>query len=117
MSPRPFLLRLILPFAVIMILIVVTCGVVIYWAGQETVHRQQIADLHRLAGLTRTFVRGYEQTITAERKQQLDSIAHVLDTRVTVIDGDGRVLYDSEVSPAVMENHNARPEVVEARRR
>ncbi len=117
MSPRPFLLRLIIPFAVVMILIVITCGVVIYWAGQETVHRQQIADLHRLAELTRTFVRGDETEISPERKAQLDGVARVLDTRVTIIDGRGIVLYDSEASPKDMENHNARPEVMEARRR
>lgn len=35
--------------------------------------------------------------------------------RVTLIDADGEVLYDSEETPSLMANHNDRPEVVQAR--
>ncbi len=37
-----------------------------------------------------------------------------LGCRITVIDADGRVLADSEVDPAIMDNHRNRPEIVDA---
>ena len=39
----------------------------------------------------------------------------MLDTRITLIDGTGAVLLDTQADPAQMENHNARPEIVAAR--
>lgn len=36
------------------------------------------------------------------------------DIRITLIDSNGKVLYDSEVDPAVLDNHLARPEVESA---
>jgi two-component system phosphate regulon sensor histidine kinase PhoR len=49
---------------------------------------------------------------------ELDALAKRLgeqiDARVTLIDGDGTVLGDSEEDPAEMENHGNRPEVIEA---
>ncbi|MBC8062593.1 MAG: HAMP domain-containing protein [Clostridiaceae bacterium] len=38
------------------------------------------------------------------------------DTRVTFINATGNVIYDSEANTDTMENHNTRPEVVEARK-
>ncbi|MDP4088164.1 MAG: ATP-binding protein [Bacillota bacterium] len=37
------------------------------------------------------------------------------DYRLTIIDRDGKVIYDSMTSSETMENHNTRPEVIEAR--
>jgi two-component system, OmpR family, phosphate regulon sensor histidine kinase PhoR len=51
---------------------------------------------------------------------EADRIGELLDARVTLIARDGRVLGDSAEAPAavaLMENHGARPEVVEARDR
>ena len=51
---------------------------------------------------------------------EADRIGELLDARVTLIARDGRVLGDSAETPAavaLMENHGARPEVVEARDR
>ena len=40
-----------------------------------------------------------------------------LETRITLIDEDGTVLFDSRIeSQTTMENHNERPEIVEARK-
>ena len=36
------------------------------------------------------------------------------DIRITLIDSNGKVLYDSEVDPAVLDNHLSRPEVESA---
>lgn len=115
-SSRPFLVRLILPFSVMMVIVVIACGAVIYWAGQQTVRRQQIRDLGRLVTLVRGWVGSGTDSVGPQLRRQLDEAARVLGTRITLIAGDGSVLLDSEADPAGMQNHNARAEVWRARR-
>ena len=60
------------------------------------------------------------ETQIAALDSEADRIGELLDARVTFIGRDGRVLGDSAEAPAAvaaMENHAARPEVVEARDR
>ncbi len=45
----------------------------------------------------------------------LRNVGQETDTRITVIDAQGVVLADSQEDPKKMENHGARPEVIEAR--
>ena len=40
---------------------------------------------------------------------------NAIDNRVTLVDADGKVLFDSQADPADMENHNGRQEIKEAR--
>jgi two-component system phosphate regulon sensor histidine kinase PhoR len=115
MTPRPFLIRLILPFALAMALIVAVCGSVIYWGGERTARRQQIEELDRLTVLVRQWLPADGNLSPSDAARLVDS-ARVLGTRLTLVDGSGKVLIDSDASPQAMENHNDRPEVVEARR-
>ena len=111
MTPRPFLVRLILPFALAMALIVVVCGAVIYWGAERTARRQQIEDLDRLAALVRQWVPAEGSLPEADRARLVDS-ARVLGTRITLIDGSGTVLLDTDAPAEQLENHNDRPEVL-----
>jgi two-component system phosphate regulon sensor histidine kinase PhoR len=115
MTPRPFLLRLILPFALAMALIVAVCGTVIYWGGERTARLQQIEDLDRLAAFVHHTLPA-DRALTESDRSRLSDSARVLGTRITLIDGTGKVLLDTNVPVETMENHNDRPEVVEARR-
>jgi two-component system phosphate regulon sensor histidine kinase PhoR len=115
MTPRPFLPRLIVPFAVAMALIVAVCGAVIYWAGERTARLQQVEDLDRLAAFIHHTLAISGDVTRADRERLADS-ARVLGTRVTLIDGSGKVLLDTDAPADLMENHNDRPEVVAARR-
>ncbi len=45
----------------------------------------------------------------------LDQADSLTDSRITLINQDGSIAYDSEGNPDVMENHSDRPELVEAR--
>ena len=114
MTPRPFLLRLLLPFALIMALIVVVCGAAVYWADQRAVRVEQIRQLDNLTALVRQWV-GDEAMLDEGRQGQLRSAAEALRTRVTLIEGKGHVFFDTLGTPVAMENHNGRPEVLSAR--
>src|SRR5688572_7331120 len=113
--PRPFLARLIVPFALLMALIVVVCGLTIHFAGERATRRQQIQDLNRLTALVRQWVAtptatSGEAALDEPTRRRLADAARVLDTRMTIIDGSGRVVFDTDASTERLENHNARPE-------
>ena len=104
-----------MPFALAMTLIVAACGAVVYWEGEQAARRQQVGELDRLASLIRQWLPGDGRMGAQDRQRVLDS-ARVLNTRVTLIDGSGEVLLDTDAPASRMANHNDRPEVVEARR-
>ena len=117
MPPRPFFAKLVLVFATLVGLIVATCGGVIYAAGQRAVQAQQIADLERLSAVVREWLAGraVDGLVDDATRARLVDASRVLDTRITVITGDGRVTFDTLVPLDRMDNHNDRPEVVAAR--
>src|SRR5450432_2545613 len=115
MTQRPFLLRLIFPFAIMIVIVIGISGAVIYWAGQRHVRLQHIHDLDRLVTLVRQTLPADASTITSDQSVRIKDLAVVLDARITLIDGNGVVLLDTHHDPLTMENHNTRPEVITAR--
>src|SRR4051812_23132879 len=115
MSSRAFFLRLILPFAVLMSLIIVVCGAAIYFVGERRTRQQQVADLDRLTPLVRQWA-AESPTLDDAGRRRLADAARVLRARITLVGGDGTVLLDTDADAARMENHNNRPEVQAARR-
>src|ERR671914_489186 len=93
---RPFLARLIVPFAVLMALIVVVCGLTIHWAGERATRRQQMQSLNHLTALFRHWVAPAATDGTGASdatgaagldpatQNRLADAARVLDTRVTL---------------------------------
>lgn len=116
MSERPFILRLIIPFAIMIVIVIGVCGAVIYWAGQRTVLMQQIQDLDRLTLLVRERVPDMSAGLSAQQQAEIHALAQLLGTRITLIAGNGEVLLDSSADRELMENHNSRSEVIQARR-
>jgi two-component system phosphate regulon sensor histidine kinase PhoR len=77
-------------------------------ALQETLRSQCL--------IVRNIITGGERTRTpAEMDAEAKFLGGELSERVTFIAADGKVLGDTEHDPLTMENHNTRPEVVEAR--
>lgn len=113
MAPKPLLFRLFVPFVGMILLIVVICGGVTYWAGQRALRQQQLQDLDRISDLIRREIQS--QSITANQAKEIVDLAKVLRTRITLINGDGVVIADSDHDPATMDNHNGRKEVAQAR--
>lgn len=70
--------------------------------------RQVVEDLKTYTGLIRRYDIGEHIKETGEEALQ-DGL------RITLIDSDGYVTYDNRVDSSSMENHNARPEIAEAR--
>lgn len=77
------------------------------WAYHERFERQMRDDLKVYAQIVRT----YEDVEDLNRAAALENAG----IRITIIETDGSVIYDNWSNPMVMENHNARPEVVAAR--
>jgi two-component system phosphate regulon sensor histidine kinase PhoR len=74
---------------------------------EDSLRAQALDEAALVAALAENDPRGGESLFAS-----LTSLPH---RRLTVIAGDGHVLYDSEADPARMVNHNDRPEVIAAR--
>ncbi|MBI4304348.1 MAG: HAMP domain-containing protein [Chloroflexi bacterium] len=113
---RGFYWRIAIPFVLLIVGSISILG--FYLAGQ--VRESQIdnlrSHLEKEARLTTNTVQSY--LLTGTETDELDALTKELgnqiNTRVTVIAPDGTVLGDSEESPATMENHASRPEIVAA---
>jgi two-component system phosphate regulon sensor histidine kinase PhoR len=84
--------------------------------GDRTAYQQQVRDLVVLSNLIRQWLPPDPYAIPADVDRRLRDAAATLDTRITLIDGGGVVRFDTHATPATMENHNGRPEVIAARR-
>lgn len=63
------------------------------------------------AKLMRESIRGYESITSEKSLGYLERAAEASGVRVTLIHGDGVVMYDSEEDWTIMENHKDRPEI------
>jgi two-component system phosphate regulon sensor histidine kinase PhoR len=116
MAPRPVTFRLVVTVALTTLVVVAVCGAAIHWAGRQAVYDQQVADLDRVTQLVqRSVTTGPAEEIGDADRARLKELAGVLDLRLTLIDGDGGVRFDSDATANLMDNHNDRPEVVAAR--
>jgi two-component system phosphate regulon sensor histidine kinase PhoR len=92
-------------------------GLVIY-QRVERYHLEHTEERLRARVLILSRAISWERGEPPERLQEsLRSLRRDLDTRLTIIAEDGRVLADSDKDPRHMENHANRPEVRQARHR
>ena len=77
---------------------------------ENEMSEQQKRDLRETASLIKNF---YGQIPSENFRKNLDSIANKR-LRVTLVDRDGKVLYESDAKAGQMENHRNRPEIMEA---
>ncbi len=88
----------------------------IYWVAQGSVYLDQVRTLDTAVNAVRHSTTADGKRLVAGAGEQLSAIAQVSGTRITVIGGDGTVLFDTDVELSKLDNHNDRPEVIEARK-
>ncbi len=116
MPPRPFPTRLVVAFALAMAGIVGGSGATVFYAGRVAAHEAQVrrpGAPHVAAAPVGAAAGGPP---SAEDRARLADAAAILGRRITLVAGDGRVLFDTHEPAEGMLNHNDRPEVVAARR-
>ncbi len=79
--------------------------------ARNTIHNS----LHRQLTILRPMFIPYLRAGQTINGSTLDELTLGLESRITVIDKDGTVLADNRETPAVMDNHARRPEIVGAR--
>lgn len=115
MSNRSYLLRLIIPFAIMIVLVVTLSGWLIYHSGQEQARKRQTDLLIADAELTAQQMRDNGSRLTPELIERVDAEAKFRNLRLSIIDRDGTVVLDTHVKLKDLDNHNNRPEVIQAR--
>ncbi len=110
--------RLSLPFVALVALVLLGLGILFgSQAHQIYVNRltDQLAAQAFLVGdsVSRAIAAGESP---AQIVALVDALGTRVDSRLTIVGGDGTVLADSEVDPATMENHASRTEILDARR-
>lgn len=116
MSNRSYLLKLIIPFAILIVAVVMLSGWLIYRSGQEVSRKQQ---LELLSGDARAVALklGHERNVLSPLlMKQIEEESRARNVRITIIDAFGVVRFDSHAHPEEMENHNDREEIIAARR-
>ncbi len=115
MSSRTYLLRLIIPFTLMMIAIVILSGFLIYNSGLATARQQQIEEMQGNAGHL-AYILSQQQTITDPAFLKILEVeAQHRRIRYSLIDEAGKVFFDTEVKIADLNNHNDRPEITQSR--
>jgi two-component system phosphate regulon sensor histidine kinase PhoR len=115
MRSRPVLFRLLLPFFLLSALIAGVSLGLTYWVARGSVYLDQIRTLSAVAAAIRQGVLPDNPHLPATVSAQLTAISRGLGARITVIDGHGTVMFDTDADVTTMENHNNRPEVIDAR--
>lgn len=93
---------------------------VIIGVGAERIYVDRLSDELEHEALIAAYTIGEAATSTGspdEMPALAEEIGTLVDRRLTLISPDGEVLADTHADPVTMENHNQRPEVVEARDR
>ncbi len=113
--PRSLRVRVALPFTALSVAILVFLYFFLGNAAEDTQVTNLRDDLRSQADIAAFTVSELESQVLSDPQALVDHLADLSDTRVTLIDAQGVVLADSDAPAQDLENHNLRPEVVEAR--
>ena len=110
-----FLWKLYAGYAVVIVLTAFMVGVMVVRGFERDLTRQIQSSLHSEALLLRDIARPYvDAPPDSAFQHRVWTLGSRADTRMTVIDADGRVLADSREDPSAMDNQRTRPEIVGA---
>jgi len=115
MSNRSYLLRLIIPFAIMIVLVVGLSGWLIYHSGEQSARKRQIEQLANDAKLLAQTIRDDNSRLHDAVLERADAEAKFRNVRVSIIKRNGDVIFDTHAKLVDMDNHNDRPEIIDAR--
>ncbi len=108
--------RVATPFVALFIIILIVLYFFLGNAAEQTQQENMETDLQSQADIAAVAIADREPTAESEELYAtLEEMAETSSTRITLIDANGTVLFDSSHPASNMENHNDRPEVVDAR--
>jgi two-component system, OmpR family, phosphate regulon sensor histidine kinase PhoR len=111
---RSFHWRLTIPF----IILIIVCMVVLGFYLTASARNSQVDSLRFHLEQEAAIAAEAVQPVLDGQNDAADTLAKKLgreiDSRITIIAPDGTVLGDSIEDPAIMENHSARPEIIDA---
>lgn len=113
--PRSLRVRMALLFVTVSVGILVVLYFVLGNAAEQTQISNLRSSLRSQADIAALAISRDEATVRDDPQGLIDQFSALSNERFTLIDANGEVLADSEASAAEMENHNDRPEVVQAR--
>ena len=113
--PRSLRVRVALPFMALSVSILVFLFFFLGSVAENTQLANLRDDLRSQADIAAFTVSELGDQARSDPQAMVDHLAELSNTRVTLIDADGVVLADSDANAAELENHNLRPEVVQAR--
>lgn len=113
--PRSLRFRVAWPFVTLFVLILVALYFFLGDAAEDTQLENLQSELQSQAEVAAYVVTRETDAGTGEHQQALTDLSERFDSRITLIDADGVVFGETERPVADMENHNDRPEVIEAR--
>lgn len=113
---RSLRVRVATPFVALSITILIILYLFLGNAAEQTQQENMENDLRSQADIAALAIASHEPAEATEGLfATLDDMADASDTRISLIDVDGQVLFDSSEDASGMENHNQRPEIEEAR--
>lgn len=115
MSNRSYLLRLIIPFAILIVSVVMLSGWLIYRSGQAVSRQQQLELLAGDARAVALKLKREQNQLSASLMKRIEEESRARNVRITIIDAAGTVRFDSHAHLEEMENHNDREEIIAAR--
>lgn len=102
-------------FAVLVLAASLTTGLLVHQRMEESLLKGLQASLEEkcviLQPLAERYFRGMTTPETGDVQQEVAHLGEITQTRITWIEPDGKVMADSQENPAVMDNHESRPEV------
>lgn len=113
---RSLRVRVALPFLALSSAILIILYLFLGNAAEQTQLDNIEKDLRSQADIGALAIASHEPAqVSDEMFETLEAMSAASSSRVTLIDSDGVVLFDSSEDAITMENHNDRPEVVNAR--
>ncbi len=113
--PRSLRVRMALLFVAVSVCILAVLYFVLGNAAEQTQVSNLRASLRSQAEIAALSISRDEAAVRDDPQGLVDQLSLLSNERFTLIDANGVVLADSEASAAQMENHNDRPEVIQAR--